>query len=72
LSVTGARIGPPSRSLENFVRYVRRPGGAMPAMGEQVVPEADLADVYAFLRTMPAPKPAAEVPLLRQLKSPGR
>jgi ubiquinol-cytochrome c reductase cytochrome c subunit len=68
---TGARLGPPSRALAGFIRYVRRPSGAMPAITDQVS-DQDLADIYAYLRTIPPAKSTKEIPLLNQLKSPGR
>jgi ubiquinol-cytochrome c reductase cytochrome c subunit len=68
---TGARLGPPSRALAGFIRYVRRPSGAMPAITDQVS-DQDLADIYAYLRTIPPAKSPREIPLLNQLKAPGK
>jgi len=67
----GARIGPPSRALAGFIRYVRRPSGAMPAITDQVS-DQDLTDIYAYLRTSAPAKNPKEIPLLNQLKSPGQ
>ena len=67
----GARIGPPSPTLAGFIRYVRRPAGAMPAITDQLS-DQELTDIYAYLRTIPRAKNPAEIPLLNQLKSPGR
>jgi mono/diheme cytochrome c family protein len=64
---TGARIGPPSRALAGFIAYVREPAGAMPAFGEKILSQADLADMYAYLRSIPAPTAAKEIPLLQTL-----
>ena len=58
LAINGARIGPPSRAIAGFTAYVRKPTGAMPAFTEKILSDADLADIYAFLRTMPAAKAA--------------
>ena len=68
LGVNGARIGPPSRAVAGFIAYVRRPTGAMPAFTDRILPDADLADIYAFLRTMPTAKAAKDIPLLAPLK----
>lgn len=38
-----------------FQQLVRRPAGAMPAYSEKVLPAADLADIYAYLKSVPAP-----------------
>ena len=67
----GARIGPPSRALAGFIRYVRRPSGAMPAITDQVS-DQDLTDIYAYLRTVPPARNPKDIPLLNQLKSPGQ
>lgn len=69
LAVNGARIGPPARALAGFTAYVRRPTGAMPAFTDKILSDADLADIYAFLRTMPTAKPAKDIPLLAPLKA---
>ena len=60
------------RSLESFTRYVRRPTARMSAYSEKVISDAALADIYAFLRSLPAAKKPADIPLLDQLRKPGR
>ena len=69
LAVNGARIGPPSRAAASFIAYVRKPAGAMPAFSDRILTDADLNDIYAFLRTMPAAKAAKDIPLLGALKA---
>jgi mono/diheme cytochrome c family protein len=64
----GPRIALVPRSLENFSRYVRRPTGRMSGYSETVLPDPDLADIYAFLRSLPAVRPVGEIPLLEQLR----
>lgn len=64
----GARIGPPVLNLQGVIRYVRRPAGAMPAFTEKVVSDADLTDIYAYLKSIPAPKALKDIPLLDELK----
>ena len=66
----GARIGPPTRALAGFIRYVRRPSGAMPALTEKMISDQDLADIYAYLRTIPTPKSSQDIPILGELKKP--
>jgi mono/diheme cytochrome c family protein len=68
--VVGARIGPPTRALAGFIRYVRRPSGQMPAITEKVVSDQELTDIYAFLRTIPASKGSKDIPILSELKKP--
>jgi len=64
----GARIGPPTRNLTGFIRYIRRPSGEMPAMTEKVVSDQELTDIYAYLRGIPPPKATKDIPLLNLLK----
>ncbi len=61
------RIARVQRGQDNFIRYVRRPV-SMAAFSEAVVTDAELADIYAFLRALPAPKPVDEIPLLKQMR----
>ncbi len=67
-SKDGARIGPPVLNAQGLIRYVRRPAGAMPAFTEKVVTDAELTDIYAYLKSIPAPKAVKDIPLLEQLK----
>jgi mono/diheme cytochrome c family protein len=64
----GARIGPPVLNAQGLIRYVRRPAGAMPAFTEKVATDAELTDIYAYLKSIPAPKAVKDIPLLDQLK----
>jgi len=58
------RIGPPVLSLAGVMRYVRAPTGQMPPYTAKVASDQDLADIYSFLKTFPAPPPANSIPLL--------
>ena len=63
----GARIGGTALSLQGVMRYVRQPAGAMPAFTDKVLTDQELTDIYAYLKSVQAPKTTA-VPLLDQLK----
>jgi mono/diheme cytochrome c family protein len=63
---TGPRVGPPQISMQAFSWYVRAPRGQMPPYTAKVVSEQDLADIYAYLKSFPAPAPASSIPLLNQ------
>jgi ubiquinol-cytochrome c reductase cytochrome c subunit len=67
-TVAGARIGPPPLNTQGFIRYIRKPGGVMPAFTDKVLTDQDLTDVYAYLKTVPAPKAVKDIPLLNDLK----
>jgi mono/diheme cytochrome c family protein len=52
--------------FEAFKAYVRDPSGAMPPFHAEILSDSDLADIYAYLQSLPKPKPASEIPLLKQ------
>ena len=66
-SIAGARLAPPVLNAEGMARYIRRPAGAMPAFTDKVVSDQDVADIYAYLKTIPVPKPVKDIPLLQDL-----
>jgi len=62
--VTGPKLAPnpmPYEALANFVRTTNR---AMPPYKEQVLPDADLQDIYAYLQSVPASPDPKSIPLL--------
>jgi ubiquinol-cytochrome c reductase cytochrome c subunit len=67
-TIAGARIGPPVLTADGMIRYIRKPAGAMPAFGEAVLSDQEIRDIYAYMKTMPAPKPVKDIPLLNQIK----
>jgi mono/diheme cytochrome c family protein len=67
-TIAGARIGPPPLNAQGVIRYVRRPAGQMPAFTEKVMSDQELTDVYAYLKTIPPPKPSKDIPLLNDLR----
>ncbi len=60
-TATGPRLGPRPIPYASLSRYVRRPTGQMPPYTAKVVSDANLADIYAFLQSLPA---AAAAPAL--------
>ena len=64
---TGAtRIGPPQLSFEGFQSYVRSPKINMPPYTSKALPDQDLADIYAFLKSVPMPPKGKDIPLLNK------
>ena len=51
--------------LDAFKAYVRTPTGSMPPFREQILPDKDLGDIYAYLESLPKPKSAKDIPLLQ-------
>jgi mono/diheme cytochrome c family protein len=62
----GSRLGPPRIPLSAFVSYVRAPSGQMPPYTDKAVSSEDLAEMYAFLQSIPQPAAAKSIPLLNQ------
>lgn len=61
------RLVPMARSEEAFIAYVQKPATAGMPKFSDVAPK-DLADLYAYLRSLrPAPPAAQSIPLLRDV-----
>ena len=60
----GTRLAPRPIAFATFARYVRRPTGQMPPYTAKVVSDQELADMYAFLVTIPPPPAANTIPTL--------
>lgn len=64
------KLAPDPLPLETFRAFIRSaPQDApafnrMPIYPANVLPDADVADIHAYLETIPKPKPAAQIPLL--------
>jgi mono/diheme cytochrome c family protein len=66
-SQTGAaRIGPPLLSFEGFQSYVRNPKIQMHPYTSKAVSDQDLADIYAYLKSIPMPPKGKDIPLLNK------
>jgi mono/diheme cytochrome c family protein len=61
-----ARIGPPQLSFEGFQSYVRAPKINMPPYSSKAIPDQDLADIYAYLKSIPMPPKGKDIPLLNK------
>jgi mono/diheme cytochrome c family protein len=64
----GARIAAIALNPQGLIRYVRAPGGQMPAYTDKVITDQELTDIHAYLQTMAKPKPVKDIPLLNALK----
>ena len=64
----GARLADTALTTAQLTRYVRRPSGAMPAYIDKVITDQELADIYAYVKSLPGPKPVKDIPLLNELK----
>jgi mono/diheme cytochrome c family protein len=62
----GPRLAPRPIPYAQLMKYVRHPTGEMPPFTEKTVKDAELTDIYAFLRSQPAPPDVDKIPLLKQ------
>jgi mono/diheme cytochrome c family protein len=62
----GPRLAPRPLAFAAFSKYVRQPSGEMPPYTGKVLSNSQLADVYAFLQSVPQPVPVENIPLLRE------
>ena len=60
---TGPHLAQNPITFQAFVSYVRKPKGNMPAFGSQVT-MAELADIYAFIKSIPVSPDPKTIPLL--------
>ncbi|HTC31989.1 MAG TPA: cytochrome c [Bryobacteraceae bacterium] len=62
----GARLVPMPLNQAAFIAFVRN-AGRMPSYSSKVLPDAQLADIYAYIKTLPASRDAKSIPLIQQL-----
>jgi mono/diheme cytochrome c family protein len=62
----GAKLAPRPIPVAALIAYVRHPAGAMPIYSPKVMSDAELTDIWAYLKSIPDPKPAKDIPLLNQ------
>ena len=61
---TGPRIAPNPLPWPAFNAYVRAPKNQMPPYSAKLLKDADLADIYAYLKSIPEPPKVKDIPLL--------
>jgi mono/diheme cytochrome c family protein len=64
--VTGPKLAPDPIAAEAFTAFVRTSNRAMPPYTEAILSNDDLADIYAYLQSVPKPADAKSIPLLNQ------
>ena len=66
--VTGPKLAPDPIPLpiEAFTAFVRTTDRAMPPYMEAILSNDDLADIHAYLESIPKPSDAKSIPLLNQ------
>jgi ubiquinol-cytochrome c reductase cytochrome c subunit len=62
----GTVLAPKPLQYESFSAFERATNGAMPPYSEHVLPNDDLADIHAYLSSIPKPNDHTSIPLLSQ------
>lgn len=66
----GKRLVPMKLAAVAFTAYVRSPGtNQMPSYSAKVLSDAQLADIWAYIKTLPDSPEAKDIPLVQQLKA---
>jgi mono/diheme cytochrome c family protein len=65
---SGARLVPMKLTQQAFTDFVHKGRAGMPPYSAKVIPDAQLADVYAYIKTLPDLTPAARsIPALNEI-----
>jgi ubiquinol-cytochrome c reductase cytochrome c subunit len=64
--ITGPKLAPDPMPEEAFAAFVRTTNRAMPPYREPVLPNEDLADIYAYMQSIPKAPDPKSIPLLSQ------
>jgi mono/diheme cytochrome c family protein len=69
-SNAGSRLAPSPAPYVAFEYQLRQPRARMPSYSLKILSSQDVADIYAYLLTIPKSKAVADIPLLSGLESP--
>jgi len=64
--ITGPRLAHTALPYAAVLQQLRVPQNAMPPYEASVISDADVANIYAWLESLPAAQSAASIPLLNQ------
>jgi mono/diheme cytochrome c family protein len=62
----GKRLAPDPLPWAKFSTLTRSTNRAMPPYSEKILSDGDLADIYAYLQSIPKPADPNSIPLLKQ------
>jgi mono/diheme cytochrome c family protein len=65
---TGPRVSRTEFAFDGFLNQLRHPVNQMPPYEAAVLSDRDAADIYAYLRQMPAPRDPNSIPLLKAVR----
>jgi ubiquinol-cytochrome c reductase cytochrome c subunit len=64
--IAGPKLAPDPMPIEAFTAFVRGSNRLMPPYMETILSNEDLADIHAYLQTIPRPADYKSIPLLNQ------
>ena len=70
--LTGPALGPSPISLPAMLAYVRAPKGQMPPYSARILSDGEVADIHAWLASVPSSPAAEQAPLLGASSTPDR
>ena len=62
--IAGPKLAPDPMPVEALIAFVRGSNRLMPPYQEAILPNADLADIHAYLQSIPQPADYKSIPLL--------
>ena len=65
----GPRLAPGPIPYAGWLQQLRRPRVRMPVYTAVVMPDNDVADIYAYLQSVPKGKTASEIPMLKAISN---
>ncbi|HKT20156.1 MAG TPA: cytochrome c [Stellaceae bacterium] len=65
-AITGPRLADTKLPYEAFLQQLRVPSNAMPPYEPAVLSNADAANIYAFLKSLPPAQSPKDIPLLNE------
>jgi mono/diheme cytochrome c family protein len=65
-AITGPRLANTQLPFPAVLQQLRVPQNAMPPYEPAVLSDGDVANIYAWLKSLPTPQTAANIPLLNQ------
>ena len=69
----GARLVPMRMNLQGFTAFVHNPPRPqMPPYTASVVPDAQMGDLFAYIKSLPASPSADQIPLLSRMMAAGK
>jgi len=60
----GPKLAPTPLPYDALSRQLRKPRGTMPVYTHVTTPDQDVADIYAYLQSIPKAKTVADIPAL--------